>query len=76
MGLCNHFPSLDVIGKLLQVKCAKAAIDSDMTTGDTKVSRASIYYDGAVKQDVARPVTEVNIVKPMNEKVCFLNRVE
>ena len=27
-----------------------------------------IYYDGAVKQDVARPVTEVNIVKPMNEK--------
>ena len=32
------------------------------------ILRASIYYDGAVKQDVARPVTEVNIVKPMNEK--------
>ena len=27
-----------------------------------------VYYDGAVKQDVARPVTEVNIVKPVNEK--------
>ena len=44
----------------------KAAIGSDMCTGD--ILRASIYYDGAVKQDVARPVTEVNIVKPMNEK--------
>ena len=48
--------------------CTKAGIDSDVSTGD--ISRASIYYryDGAVKQDVARPVTEVNIVKPMNEK--------
>ena len=41
----------------------KAAIDSD---GD--ISRASIYYDGAVKQDVARPVTEVNIMKLTNEE--------
>ena len=37
-----------------------------MSTGD--ISRASIYYDGAVKQDVARLVTEVNIVKPMSDK--------
>ena len=49
--------------------------DGDMSTGD--IPRASIYYDGAVKQDIARPVTEVNVVKPMNEKaVLFLSRVE
>ena len=73
MGPCNHFSSL---GKLLQVKCARVlAKDGDMSTGD--ISRASIYYDGAVKQDIARPVTEVNIEKPMNEKaVLFLSRVE
>ena len=49
----------------------KAAIGSDMCTGG--IPRVSIYYryDGAVKQDVARPVTEVNIVKPMNEKAMF-----
>ena len=62
MGPCNHFPSL---GKLLQVKCARVlAKDGDMSAGDI----TCIYYDGAVKQDIARPVTEVNIVKPMNEK--------
>ena len=78
MGPCNHFPSLDLIWKVVTGEvCAyrKAAIDSDMSTGD--ISRASIYYDGAVKQDIARPVTEVNIMRPMNEKaICFLNRVE
>ena len=78
MGPCNHCPSLDLIWKVVTVEvcaCTKAVIDSDISTGD--ISRASIYYDGAVKQDVARPVTEVNIVKPMNEKaICFLNRVE
>ena len=40
--------------------------DGDMSTGN--IPLASIYYDGAVKQDIARSVTEVNIVKPMNEK--------
>ena len=34
-----------------------------------------VYYDGAVKQDVARPVTEVNIVKPVNEKA-MLSEIE
>ena len=43
--------------------------DGDMSTGD--ISRVSIYYDGAVEQDIARPVIEVNIVKPMNEKAVF-----
>ena len=37
-----------------------------MSTGD--ISRTSIYYDGAVKQDIARPVTEVNVLKPMSDK--------
>jgi len=43
--------------------------------GSRLCERACIYYHGAVKQDVARPVTEVNTAKPMNGKA-MLSRVK